>query len=150
MPHLAFSLGGLLSIILFLMGVALVAAVVLVAWVLLKVRRINLPAAADFFEALRYTPLSVVVMLDVLDFALDIFSAPLAWLILDRLNLKPLRWITVIEAFIPFSDFLPTMTLAWLLARALPKLKVSDNAPQFLKTLTGKTPAYGRPMLTSR
>ena len=127
----------IIFLLLVFFGVGLALSAILVAWVFIRVRRLNIPAAADFFETLRLTPLSVVIMLDVLDLALDIFSAPISWLILDRLNLKPLRWITAIEALIPFSDVIPTMTAAWLLARAVPNLHVPENAPPLVKLLVG-------------
>ena len=102
-------------------GIALIAglaaAVVLGVWVLLKVRRLRLPEGVDFMAALQLTPLSVVVLLDLLDFSLDIFGAPVAWSLLSYLGLRPLRGITVLESLIPGTQLLPTMTLAWLAAR---------------------------------
>jgi len=107
-----------------LMASALVVALVLLAYVLWRVRRIQLPAGADFFTALRHTPLSVVVLLDLLDLALDFFSAPFAWVILGKLGLEPLRAVSVVEAVIPGTQALPTMTIAWIVAR------VWKNAPR--------------------
>ena len=102
-------------------GIALIfglaAAVLLGIWVLLKVRRLRVPEGADFMVALRLTPLSVVILLDLLDFSLDIFGAPVAWSLLSYLGLQPLRGITVVESLIPGTQLLPTMTLAWLAAR---------------------------------
>lgn len=96
---------------------ALLLAMLLLVWVLWQVRRIRLPANADFFTALRHTPLAVVVLLDLLDLALDFFAAPFAWVILGRLGLEPLRAVTVIESVVPFTQALPTMTIAWIIAR---------------------------------
>ena len=108
------------------LGAALVAlviglglAVLLGIWVLLRVRRLRLPEGADFMSALRHTPLSVVILLDLLDFSLDIFGAPVAWSLLSYLGLQPLRGINVVESLIPGTQLLPTMTLAWLAARFL-------------------------------
>jgi hypothetical protein len=103
---------------------ALLLALLLLIWVIWQVRRINLPPNADFFTALRHTPLSVVIMLDLLDLSLDFFAAPFAWVILGRLGLEPLRAVTVVESFIPFTQPLPTMTIAWIVAR------VWKNAPR--------------------
>jgi hypothetical protein len=100
-------------------GIALVLALILAAWVFATIRRIHLPVGADFFTALRHTPISVVILLDLLDLSLDFFSAPFTWVILDRLGLKPLRGVSVIESIIPGTQFLPTMTIAWVLARVL-------------------------------
>lgn len=97
--------------------VALIMAGLLAVWVLARIRRIRMPPEADFMTALQLTPLSVVVLLDLLDFSLDIFAAPFAWALLGRLGLKPLRRVTVVEALIPGTQVLPTMTLAWLVAR---------------------------------
>jgi hypothetical protein len=100
-----------------IIGIALVLALILVAYVLWRVRHINLPSGADFFTALRHTPLSVVIMLDLLDLSLDFLSAPFAWLILGKLGLQPLRGVSVVESFIPGTQALPTMTIAWIVAR---------------------------------
>lgn len=98
-------------------GVALALALLLLSWVIWRVRRINLPPGADAITALRLTPLVVVVLLDLLDFSLDFLSAPFAWVLLGYLGLAPLRTVTVAEAIIPFTQFLPTMTTAWVVAR---------------------------------
>ena len=47
------------------------------------------------------------------------FSAPIAWPLLGRLGLTPLRQVTVIEELIPGTQVIPTMTLAWLAARII-------------------------------
>ncbi len=103
-------------------GIGLVLTALLLVWVFSRVRRIHLPLDAGFFDALRYTPLSVVLLLDALDFALDFLSAPISWFILGRLGLGALRGVTVIEDLIPFTQWIPTMTLAWILARVFPDL----------------------------
>jgi hypothetical protein len=100
-------------------GGALVGAVALGIYVWVTVRRINLPPDADTLTALRLTPLSVVVLLDMLDLSLDFLGAPVAWVILGRLGLGPLRGVTVIESLIPGTQLIPTMTIAWVLARWL-------------------------------
>ncbi|MBI1878189.1 MAG: hypothetical protein HYR94_08185 [Chloroflexi bacterium] len=99
------------------LGVALVLAVLLLGWVIWRVRRITLPPDADWITALRATPLIVVLVLDLLDFSLDFLSAPIAWILLSYLGLKPLRAVTTIESLIPGTQFLPTMTAAWIAAR---------------------------------
>ena len=104
---------------------ALILAMLLAAWVFWRVRKINLPANADFFEALRATPFSVVLLLDLLDLSLDFLSAPFAWVILGKLGLEPLRAVSVVESFIPGTQALPTMTIAWIIAR------VWKNTPRF-------------------
>lgn len=106
-----------LTILGIVLTTALALALLLLVFVVWRVRRINLPANADFFTALRHTPLVVVVMLDLLDLALDFFSAPFAWVILGRLGLEPLRAVTAVEAVIPGTQALPTMTIAWIIAR---------------------------------
>ena len=111
------TLGQWLMLLAWLLGLGLVLALGLGFWVFTRIRRVNLPPDADFFTALRYTPLAVVILLDLLDLALDFFSAPVSWVILDKLGLKPLRGVTVVESLIPFTQVLPTMTLAWMLAR---------------------------------
>lgn len=106
-----------LKILGIIMLFGLILAMLLMAWILYKIRKINLPAGADFFDALRATPLAVVVLLDLLDLSLDFFSAPISWVILGRLGLQPLRTVTVVESIIPGTSLLPLMTIAWVVAR---------------------------------
>lgn len=106
-------------IILVAMGVSLFLALVLFMLVVRQMQRINVPPGAGFAETLLYTPFLVVVFVDLLDFALDILAAPFAWVILDRLGLKALRGVSAVEALLPFTQFIPTMTLSWFLARLL-------------------------------
>ena len=103
--------------LLILFGITLTLALLLLVWIIWRVRRINLPPDADWITAMRATPFVVVLMLDLLDFSLDFFSAPFAWIILSYLGLKPLRAVTTIESLIPGTQFLPTMTAAWVIAR---------------------------------
>jgi hypothetical protein len=103
--------------LLILFGIALALALLLLVWIIWRVRRINLPPDADWITAMRATPFVVVLMLDLLDFSLDFFSAPFAWILLSYLGLKPLRAVTTIESLIPGTQFLPTMTAAWVIAR---------------------------------
>lgn len=100
-------------------GTALVLSLLLGLWVWRNVRRVRLPADATFLQAMRLTPLSVVLLLDVLDLALDFFGAPVGWLILSRLGLTKLRAASALEALIPGTQAIPTMTLAWILIRLL-------------------------------
>jgi hypothetical protein len=98
-------------------GGALLFSVMLGGFVLWRVRKIQLPPDADFFTAIRLTPLVVVLLLDLLDFTLDFLSAPVGWLLLTRLGLGPLRGVTVVESLIPGTQIVPTMTLAWIAVR---------------------------------
>ena len=65
-------------LLLVLLGVGLCLALLLMGLVIWRVRKIRLPADADFLTALRATPLIVVVVLDLLDFSLDFLSAPIS------------------------------------------------------------------------
>jgi hypothetical protein len=100
-----------------LLALALAAAVLYLAW--RKLRRIRISADADFLTTVRAVPLSLVVGLDLLDLALDVFSTPITWLLLDRLGLKALRNVATVKAAIPLGDMIPALTLAWLAARYL-------------------------------
>lgn len=117
-----------LRVVLIIIGVGLVLSLIFLGWVFWRVRRIHLPPNADFFEALRLTPLSVVILLDLLDLTLDIFAAPFAWLILGKLGLHPLRAVTMVETIIPGTQVLPTMTIAWFIAR------IWKNSPRLPRT----------------
>ncbi len=107
----------LLSAIFLILGIVLLITIVLIFFVIWYVRRIELPPGADFLTALKATPFIVVVILDLLDLSLDIFSAPITWFLLGRLGLGPLRGVAVVKDLIPFTNFIPAMTLAWLFAR---------------------------------
>lgn len=102
-----------------LAGIALVLALILLGWVFWRIKHINLPPNADFFTALRHTPFSVVLLIDLLDMSLDFLGAPFAWIILGKLGLAPLRGVSMIESFIPGTQVLPTMTIAWVIARVV-------------------------------
>lgn len=106
-----------LTFLLLAMGICFVLAVIGLALIARSIRNIHVPRDADFFTTMRYIPLTLVVLLDMLDFALDIFSAPIAWIVLDRMGLPNLRNKATLEAIIPATGPLPTFTIAWFLAR---------------------------------
>lgn len=106
------------------MAVALVVAVILLIAIIVSVRHIQVPPGAGFAETLLYTPLLIVLFLDVLDLALDFLSAPIAWVVLDRLGLKGLRGVATAESLIPLTQGIPTMTLAWAGVRLMGKDRV--------------------------
>lgn len=114
-------------VLLGVMSVALVIAIILLAIIIIQVRRIHVPPDATFSETLLYTPFLVVVFLDVLDLALDFLSAPIAWVVLDRLGLKGLRGVAAVESLIPFTQGFPTMTLAWVAVRLFGKSRFVDR-----------------------
>ena len=123
----------LFPIILIVLGAGLVISLVLIGLLIFTIRRINLPPDADVITALRATPLMVVITLDLLDFSLDFLSAPFSWALLSRLGLKPLRAITVIESLIPGTQFIPTMTAAWIAARLI---KRNENLDQIIRRIS--------------
>lgn len=107
------------QVLLSLLIIAVALGALLLALIYRRLRRINVPPDADFFTTIRAVPLSLVVALDLLDFGLDFLSTPIDWLILSRFNLRALRNVAVVEALIPFTQPIPTLTLAWFAARAL-------------------------------
>jgi len=113
------SLNNLLVIVLALLGVSIVVGVLGLLALTRRIRRLRIPPDADFFSTLRAVPLSLVVLLDLLDFGLDIFSAPIIWVVLSRMGLPNLRNKATIEALIPITNVLPTFTLCWIAARLL-------------------------------
>jgi hypothetical protein len=101
--------------------VALLIVAVAVALLLLaarQLREIDIPEDADFFETMRLIPITVPLALDMLDFVFDILAAPLAWVILEAMGLKALQLVTVTEGLIPGTQPIPTLTAAWIIARA--------------------------------
>jgi hypothetical protein len=100
-------------------GVSLLLGSALIVIAIGQMRKINIPPDADFNTTMQLTPLLVVLGIDMLDFALDFLAAPIAWIILDTMGLKALRNVSAIEALIPFTQPIPTLTLAWLAVRVL-------------------------------
>ena len=99
------------------MGTSLLIALLLFVLVIRKLKRLDIPPDASYGETLLYTPLLVVVFIDLLDWGLDVLAAPIAWVVLDRLGLKALRNVSVVEALIPFTQPIPTLTLSWVWVR---------------------------------
>lgn len=99
------------------MGVSLALAAVLFIAVIRKLRRLNVPPDAGFGETLLYVPFLLVLFIDLLDWGLDVLSAPVSWVLLDRLGLRSLRNVSTVEALIPFTQFIPTLTLSWIWVR---------------------------------
>lgn len=97
--------------------VCLVLAMVLLALVARRLRRLDLPADADFWTTIRAVPFPLVLGLDLLDLALDVLATPIVWAILSRFRLQALRNVAMVEALIPFTQALPTFTVAWIVAR---------------------------------
>lgn len=113
------SLWNVLSTLLPAMGVAVVVALVGLMLLVRSIRRLRVPRDAGFFTTMRYVPLPLVILLDLLDFGLDIFSAPIMWVVLDRMGLPNLRNKATIEALIPLTNVIPTFTVSWFAARLL-------------------------------
>ena len=109
-------------------AIAILITLTLVVWIVLRIRRINLPPNADFLIALRATPLIVVIVLDLLDFSMDIFSAPITWILLSYLRLAPLRTVAVVKDLIPVTNFIPLMSLSWLYARLTDQSAITSEA----------------------
>jgi hypothetical protein len=97
-------------------AISLVSAVILVSLLWQRLRRLR-TSGGGFWQTLREVPFGLVVVLDLLDLALDVFSAPIIWILLKRLGLTALREVATIEALIPISGPIPTMTICWFLAR---------------------------------
>lgn len=113
------TLNNVLVIVLTLMGVSIVIALLGLLMLMRRIRRLRIPSDAGFFTTLRAVPFALVVLLDLLDFGLDIFSAPIMWVVLNRMGLPNLRNKATIEALIPFTNVLPTFTVCWIAARLL-------------------------------
>ncbi len=100
-----------------LIGSGILLSIILIIFVVWRIKKIEIPPDANFFEALRDTPLIIVITLDVLDFAFDFLSAPIGWGLLTFLGLDPLRGVTVVEGLIPGTQLIPLMTLTWIFVR---------------------------------
>lgn len=117
-------------------GAALAMAAVFLAVTIEQIRRLRLPPGLGFIATLRQVPFGLVLGLDLLDLALDFLSAPISWIILTKLNLQGLRTVTAIESLLPFTQPIPTLTLAWIVVRVLnlsgddPRLQWLEGGPQ--------------------
>ena len=117
MTELTNFLQDFLAIFVLLLFIALALSILLLWLAYERMRRIDVPEDAGFFETLQMTPFIVVLGIDLLDFALDIFALPFTWIILDRMGLKALRNVSSVEAFIPLTQPIPTLTISWILAK---------------------------------
>ena len=121
-----------LQVLLAVVLIALVLAGLVLAVAFRRLRRLRLPPNPDFFTTVRAVPLSLVVGLDLLDLALDSFSSPIIWFLLRKMNLESLRKVATVEAILPFTGPIPTLTIAWFAARAL-KLGTAYD-PELIET----------------
>ncbi len=122
-----------------IMLASLISGLLVLAFAYRRLKKIRVPKDADFFTTVRAVPLALVVGLDLLDLGLDSFSAPLEWLILNRLGLTALRNVATFEALIPFTGPIPTLTLAWIAARVF-KLgtEIDPNLIETERTASGR------------
>src|SRR5690606_41821838 len=80
-------------------------------------RRFDIPQGATLSERLQTVPFARVAFIGLLDLALDVFAVPITWVVLDGLTLRALRNVSALEALIPFTCPIPTLTLAWIWVR---------------------------------
>jgi hypothetical protein len=106
---------GLILAGMFLFGLVIFG--LLLAYGYRAVRHLDIPPDAGFADTLHVTPFLIVVGIDLLDLTLDVLAAPASWILLDRLGLKALRNMATIEAIIPGTQVIPTLTLAWIAVR---------------------------------
>lgn len=100
------------QVLLSLLVIGVVLGLLVLALVWRKLSRIRVPANADFFTTIRAVPLGLVVGLDLLDLGLDIFATPIVWFVLSRFKLQALRNVAAVEALVPFTQPVPTLTIA--------------------------------------
>ena len=131
----------LIGIIVFAVMIsAALTGTVLIALAVHTVRNLRIPPNASFSETLLLTPFSIVLAIDLLDLGLDILAAPLSWIILDRLGLKALRGVASVEALIPGTQFIPTLTLCWLGIRLFgSRLQIFDQSSIGLERIATKS-----------
>jgi hypothetical protein len=106
-----------LLIVASIMGFSLLGFFLLIGFVVRRMRQIDVPPDADFNQTLLLTPFIAVLAIDLLDLGLDMLAAPIVWILLDRLGLKALRNVAAVEALLPFTQPIPTLTVCWLAVR---------------------------------
>ncbi len=125
--------GKILTVLAGAMLFSLILAILLLLLAYRRLKRIQIPPGADFFTTLRRVPLVLVIILDLLDFALDFMAIPIGWTLLRHLGLGNLIGVTLVEELIPGTQFIPLLTISWLLARAgvhLPTRSLKDYGDQ--------------------
>ncbi len=103
------------------LAAAVAGGIALLVMAAKEVRELDIPEDADFFETLQAVPITIPIALDLLDMGLDFLAAPISWVILEMLGLGALKMITTVEALIPGTNLIPTMTIAWVIARTMRK-----------------------------
>jgi hypothetical protein len=115
------------------MGTSLVLALLLLLLTYRRLKNLHIPPGADFFTTLRHVPLSLVLFLDLLDFSLDFLSVPIGYAVLKSVGLEQLVLVTATEALIPGTQVIPTLTVAWVLARLGVRLPSSDEYRRYTR-----------------
>lgn len=111
---------GNLLVVLGVIGLTMLIAGLVLLWLAVrKLRALDLRPDTPLGESLQRVPFVLVLALDLLDMSLNFFSAPLVWVVLDRFGAKPLRNLATAVAAIPGTQFIPTLTLGWLIVRTL-------------------------------
>jgi hypothetical protein len=108
---------GLILLAVFLMSLLL--GMFFLALAVRELKKIKIPPGTGFADTLHLTPFLVVAAIDLLDLSLDFLAAPIAWIVLDRMGLKALRGLATIEALIPGTQIVPTLTICWFAVRLL-------------------------------
>ena len=116
-PTFAEGLGRFLLFLAGVSAVALLLAAVLALLLWRRLKKLEVTPGAGFWQTLREVPFGLVVVLDLLDLALDVFATPVVWWLLGRLDLRALREVASIEALVPFTGPIPMMSVCWVLAR---------------------------------
>ncbi len=129
-----------------ILALALIGAITLLIIAARQIVNVDVPEDADFFETLQVVPITVPLALDLLDLAFDFFAAPIAWIILELLGLQSLQLITVVEGLIPGTQLIPTLTIAWLIARGMKKKQRPSQLRESLAQyqLEERRARYGR------
>ena len=96
---------------------AAVAALAILWWLHRRLEPLRIARDAELADTLRRVPLLLVVALDLLDMSLNVFAAPFVWVFLNRYGWAKLRNLATAAAALPGTQFLPVLTIAWLIAR---------------------------------
>ena len=97
-----------------ILAINLVLFTILITLAYRRLKHLDIPPDADLAQTLRLVPLFLVLAIDLLDLTLDFLAFPIVWVMLDRMGLTALRNVSAVEAVIPFTQPLPTLTLAWI------------------------------------
>lgn len=96
---------------------AIATAAAILWWLHSRLKLLRIARDTGLGETLRAVPFALVLALDLLDMGLNLFSAPLVWILFHRMGWHKLRNLATAAAAIPGTQLVPVLSIAWIVAR---------------------------------